>query len=277
MSETSMKKLLTILSIRSRRYWQRLQALSLSREADQSPRRRQQRRRGRQALGLDVLAYQPQTVSASQRQRPVRFWVPFSIVATTLLLYPISPILHYSLTTAQADEPSRQAEAQSLVDYERSLDEMINGDAAWLPVADLKADDVDFTPRLTIKKIGVDTEIVEGNNAHAALEQGVWRMPVGSTPDRGGNTVLTAHRYKFLPPSDKTFYLLDKLEKGDEVVIQWQGKQFTYRGTETKVGRPKAGEILPNTDVPQLTLFTCTPLFSSKNRLVVIAALIDVR
>jgi len=56
MSETSMKKLLTILSIRSRRYWQRLQALDLYLEADQYLRRRQQRRRGRQALGLDVLS-----------------------------------------------------------------------------------------------------------------------------------------------------------------------------------------------------------------------------
>ena len=272
-----MKKLLTTLYHRARRYWRRLQALDLYLEVDQRLRRRKQRRRYRQAAGLDVLVYEPQTVRASRRQRPVLFWVPFSIVATTLLLYPISPILHYSLTTAQADEPSRQEEAQSLVDYERSLDEMINGDAAWLPVADLKADDVDFTPRLTIKKIGVDTEIVEGNNAHAALEQGVWRMPVGSTPDRGGNTVLTAHRYKFLPPSDKTFYLLDKLEKGDEVVIQWQGKQFTYRVTETKVVSPKAVEILRNTELPRLTLFTCTPLFTSKNRLVVIAALVDVR
>ncbi len=127
---------------------------------------------------------------------------------------------------------------------------------------------------IIIPKMGVDTEILEGD-VNTMLWKGVVRMAVGSTPDKGGNTIITAHRYLYRPPNPKTFFLLDKLTKGDIITIYWQNKKYQYKVRESRVVEPDEISILHNTPNPQLTLFSCTPLFTSKQRLVVIADLIQ--
>lgn len=124
---------------------------------------------------------------------------------------------------------------------------------------------------LVIPKIGVNMKIVDGLDGKSALRNGAWHIPGTSTPDRGGNMVLGGHRYLFRPPSSKTFYNLDKLAVGDTVNLSWQGTVHTYVVRESKVVAPSAVSILSDTKDDILTLFTCTPLFSSKQRLVVIA------
>ncbi len=127
---------------------------------------------------------------------------------------------------------------------------------------------------IKIPKMGVDTEILEGK-VEEMLWKGVVRMSVGSTPDQGGNTIITAHRYLYRPPDPRTFFLLDKLKPGDIITIYWQNKEYKYKVRESKVVDPDQIEILYNTPNAQLTLFSCTPLFTSLQRLVVIADLIE--
>ena len=127
---------------------------------------------------------------------------------------------------------------------------------------------------IIIPKMGVDTEILEGD-VNTMLWKGVVRMSVGSTPDKGGNTIITAHRYLYRPPNPKTFFLLDKLTTGDIITIYWHNKKYQYKVRESKVVEPDEISILHNTPHPQLTLFSCTPLFTSKQRLVVIADLVQ--
>ena len=123
---------------------------------------------------------------------------------------------------------------------------------------------------LIIPKIGVEMDIVEGEN-EKALYKGAWRIPGTSMPNLGGNTVLGGHRYLYRPPSKRTFYNLDKLAVGDAIQVFWQGEEYNYKVKEIKIVDPKQIEILNNTKEDILTLFTCTPLFTSKKRLVVIA------
>jgi len=52
--------------------------------------------------------------------------------------------------------------------------------------------------RLIISKIGIDAPIIESVNETYGLNHGVWHLPESSTPDIGGNTVLTGHRFKYL-------------------------------------------------------------------------------
>lgn len=99
-------------------------------------------------------------------------------------------------------------------------------------------------------------------------------MPQTSTPDKGSNTVITGHRFRFLPPNNTTFYLLDKLEKDDIVTVVWEGKEYYYRVIETKVVSPDQTEVINASKESILTLFTCTPLFTSQKRHVVISELI---
>lgn len=123
--------------------------------------------------------------------------------------------------------------------------------------------------RLVIPKIGVDNAIVEGRDERA-LWRGIWRFPASSTPDRGGNTVLTGHRFQYLA-GPRTLYLLDQMQVGDVIIVYWKGQEYDYRIAERKIVNPDAVEILDDTSDPRLTIFTCTPVFSTKQRLVLIA------
>ncbi|MDO8560170.1 MAG: class D sortase [bacterium] len=127
---------------------------------------------------------------------------------------------------------------------------------------------------LEIPSIGVKMAITQGIDSKAALRQGAWLIPGTPTPDRGGNTVLGGHRYLYRPPSAKTFYNLDKVKAGDAITVTWQGKVYNYKVREVKIVEPYQVEILENTNENILTLFTCTPLFTSKQRLVVVAELL---
>jgi len=127
--------------------------------------------------------------------------------------------------------------------------------------------------RIVIPKMGVNAEILEGGIE--VLAQGVWLMPDTSTPDKGGNTVITAHRWKFRPPDPRTFYNIDKMEIGDRFDVYWQDKKYTYEVNEIKIVTPDQTEILYPTKKSQITLFSCTPLFKTTNRLVVVAELVE--
>ena len=145
--------------------------------------------------------------------------------------------------------------------------------AAAKPTAVPKVGNTPKINTLIIPKIGVNINIVEGQTVKA-LYKGAWRIPGTSTPNQGGNTVISAHRYLYRPPSSRTFYLLDKLVVGDAVKVIWEGVEYNYQVREVKIVEPSQVEILNNTKSPILTLFTCTPLFTSEKRLVVIADLV---
>ena len=129
------------------------------------------------------------------------------------------------------------------------------------------------TPRLFIDTLGVNMPIVEGKTEKVLLK-GAWRNPYGSTPDKGGNTVLFGHRWLNKPPHPETFYDLDKLKAGDTFAVDWQGKRYTYKVTETLVVNPKDVWVLKQTNKPTVTLITCTPLYTTKQRLVIRAELV---
>ena len=89
--------------------------------------------------------------------------------------------------------------------------------------------------RLIVAKIGVNTPIVQTDNEEYGLSIGAWLVPDGSTPDQGGNTIITGHRFKYLPPSNLTFYLFHKLEEGDIISVLWKNKIYFYKIRETKI------------------------------------------
>jgi sortase A len=121
---------------------------------------------------------------------------------------------------------------------------------------------------LIIPKIGVKIPIVEGKD-ESVLNKGAWRMPETSTPDKGSNTVITGHRWLFRPPSEKTFYLLDKLVIGDTFKIFWEGVEYNYQVASSIIVLPTDLYVLEPTSNSVVTLITCHPLFSTKKRLVV--------
>lgn len=129
--------------------------------------------------------------------------------------------------------------------------------------------------QLIIPSMVLDTPIHESNQK-SILSKGVWRLPHTSTPDKGGNTVMVAHRFTYTNPRG-TFYHLDKVKPGDAIVVLWHGKKYVYRAHTVQVVTAKQTEIEAPTNLPQLTLYTCTPLWNPKERLAVTAGLEAIR
>jgi len=116
--------------------------------------------------------------------------------------------------------------------------------------------------------------IYEGTvtNQYKTLDKGIWHWPRSSTPDKGGNTVLIGHRFTYTNP-EGVFYFLNKVKPGDEIGVFWANHQYLYKVVSVNEVPPNDTAIEDNTSNPELTLFTCTPLWFPKDRLVVVANL----
>jgi len=123
--------------------------------------------------------------------------------------------------------------------------------------------------RLIIPRMMLDEAIHTGPTART-LRDGLWLRPQGDTPDNASNTVIVGHRFTYTDPQG-TFYHLDKVRLGDRIAVWWEGKQHTYTVSDIKTVQADQTSIEAPTKHGQLTLYTCTPLWLPKDRLVVIA------
>ncbi len=190
----------------------------------------------------------------------------FEILAVSLLAYivifPFYPDFKYKINSSQNQLPVNTEKPESFVSMKSEAENIVNH---------LTEAQFDVSPqRLIIKKIGVNVPIVESKSSDYGLSRGAWRDPQGSTPDQGGNTIITGHRFKYLPPSNLTFYLFDKLEVGDTFSIFWDKKYYFYQIKEIKIVDPTDLSILEPTKEPTITMYTCNPIYSQKERLVII-------
>ena len=189
------------------------------------------------------------------------------IIAAGLVIYlialPFYPNLKYSLVYNQSgDLESAQDAAVAREQLARYRSSFPGSEYAVSP------------NRLIIKKIGVNAPIVDSSNAEYGLSKGAWHIPESSTPDQGGNTVITGHRFKYLPPNNLTFYLLDKLAPGDIIAVIWQEADYVYRVKDIKIVDKTELSVLEPSVEPIITLFTCHPIYSTEQRLVVVGELV---
>lgn len=124
---------------------------------------------------------------------------------------------------------------------------------------------------LVIPKLKLQQEIFEGGEW--MLNKGVWHTPDTGSP-LSGNMVLSGHRFTYGGPA--VFYHLDKLKEGDPIIVYWQGNKYQYSVTSSFVVKPTEREVLAPSDKPVLTIYTCTPLWSAKDRLIIRAEMTGV-
>ena len=143
--------------------------------------------------------------------------------------------------------------------------------------------------RIVIPKIGRNVPIVDiaddalwdqdwerlENQVQDALRDGVVRYPGTAQPGEVGNVFLTGHSsyYVWDPGRYKdVFALLHDLHEGDEFFLFWEQKKYHYRIRERKVVSPEQTDVLAQpTDEKIITLMTCTPIGTAKNRLILVA------
>jgi len=121
---------------------------------------------------------------------------------------------------------------------------------------------------IKIPKIGVDRVVVEGVGV-TDLKKGPGHYPGTAMPGQIGNTVISGHRTTYGAP----FNRLDELEIGDEILVYDRTGPFKYVVTENKIVKPSAVEVLDPSSDARLTLTTCHPKFSAKERLIIVAQL----
>lgn len=186
-------------------------------------------------------------------------------VGIFIVIMPFIPELQYRLSANTSIEP---------LSYEPTSEEIKDNSIAQTTQRKIYRTDGN---RIVISKINVDTKILEGENEDVMLrEEGAWRDPHTSIPGKNGNIVVGGHRFQYLPPNTTTFYNLDKLKNGDEVKIYWDGYEYIYKIYEIFEVNPDAVWIKSqDTEREELTIYTCTPVFSSARRLVVKAYLLN--
>ncbi len=121
---------------------------------------------------------------------------------------------------------------------------------------------------IRIPKIGLDRHVVEGTGL-ADLRKAPGHYPSTPLPGMVGNAAIAGHRTTYGAP----FNRLDELEPGDEILVTTLTGSYTFTVEEKKVVSPSQVEVLDPTPVAKLTLTTCHPKYSAKQRLVVISGL----
>lgn len=132
--------------------------------------------------------------------------------------------------------------------------------------------EVPDTNTLVMPALGLSEQILEGPGIET-VNKGVWRRPNTSTPDQGSNTVLVGHRFTYA--GNSVFYNLDKVKVGDEITLYWYQKPYLYKVDQVVTVPSEAVSVEALTTDPVLTLYTCTPLLTAKDRLVIRARLVN--
>jgi sortase A len=143
--------------------------------------------------------------------------------------------------------------------------------------------DVNYS--IVIPKIGANANIIQNVNAAVeseyleALKHGVAHTAGTANPGEGGHMVMFAHSTDYIwnvGTYNAVFYLLYKLEDGDEINLFYKGQRHVYKVTGKKVVDPSEVEyITKKTDKEFLTLQTCYPAGTTLQRLLIFAEKVE--
>ena len=102
------------------------------------------------------------------------------------------------------------------------------------------------------------------------LRNGAGHMPNTALPGQPGNAVISGHRTTYGEP----FRELDALDPGDRIEVETALGTHVYSVRETRVVKPTDVWVAEPREGAWLTLTTCHPEFSARERFVVFAELV---
>ncbi len=110
------------------------------------------------------------------------------------------------------------------------------------------------------------------------LHKGLAHAKGSSLPSQDGNIFIFGHSSDnpfSITRYNTSFYLLDKLQTGDQIKLYHQDQEYLFQVTSKQTVKPYQVEFLtqnsPQSTSQQLILQTCTPVGTSINRLLVFA------
>jgi sortase A len=124
---------------------------------------------------------------------------------------------------------------------------------------------------LDIPKIRLDNKVVVEGVGREELRKGPGHVPSTVLPGQDGTFGVSGHRTTYGAP----FYRLNELAKGDNITVVTREAVYTYTVTRTAIVRPTDTQVLNNVTGPDgkpkatITLTTCHPRYSARQRLIV--------
>lgn len=144
---------------------------------------------------------------------------------------------------------------------------------AVLCIASLVPADASATARprigsVSIPRLNLVSPVYSGTT-DAVYDMGVGHWPGTAMPGQWGNVVLGGHR----TVEPRPFFDIQKLLVGDSIFVTRGRRTHEYVVTRTLVVKPTAVWILNQSAERTLTIFTCHPRGSTRQRYVVMAKL----
>jgi sortase A len=179
--------------------------------------------------------------------------VLMALFAVALLAYPLYTNFYQDrLQSKLAIEFKNDATRRAFVAGETAIGDPIT--KISIPAADLKP-----------------TVVVEGTGA-SALRAGAGHYPNTPLPGEEGNVAIAGHRTTY----GKPFANLDHLKPGDEIFLETPVGKYTYKVSKDPfVVTPTDFSVIAQTPGKTLTLTTCHPKGSARQRLVIKADLVS--
>lgn len=206
-----------------------------------------------------------QVVESASKIRKSRHFIPISAAAAVALVFVFLQYNQILFANVQAYMAPGNIDPQNII-VDPTVQTNVGPDS-----------------KLIIPKINVEVPIAFGvgndyNSQMKAMESGVANFSIpgaSSVPGQVGNTVIAGHSsndafvngdYKFI------FAQNEKLQTGDTIYVNYQGKRYTYSITKKEVVLPEeVNKLVYPTDKPVLTLISCVPLGTALKRLLITA------
>lgn len=139
---------------------------------------------------------------------------------------------------------------------------------------------IDKNFSIIITKLGINSKIIPDVDAENSREyqkklaEGVAHAKGSSYPDANGDVFLFAHsgtNYDEALRFNAVFYLLNKLESGDEISVYYKGNKINYAVKEKAIVSSEEVRYNAESDEKRLILMTCWPPGTTWKRLIITA------
>jgi sortase A len=160
-----------------------------------------------------------------------------------------------------------------------------SGEAGDLGEKEMAPVDPEFS--IVIPKTNANARIIQNVDPYNSKEyqqkltKGVAQASGSALPEELGNTFLFAHSSDNFYNANRynaVFYLLYKLDKGDDFYIARKGDLYHYQVTSKMTVEPNQVQYLTdNTEEQKATLMTCWPPGTTLKRLLVVGILKDIQ
>lgn len=172
----------------------------------------------------------------------------------------IDPVPTPSSSSSSEPEPE-STPSSPLADYVGKL--VITQERSAYSEGEMKL----IVPRLELESLVMNGETNE------SMAKGVGLYNYSQLPnEENGNVSIVGHRDIY----GKEFYYIDTITDGDLLYLEYKGMLYTYEYMETTVVKADDWDPIRVKDAPRLTLTSCDPIGTAKNRIVVTASLKEI-